>query len=159
MVNCLSIKHGLGQRSGQLCSWVTVRSAVHLIYEVLAAREGLERGCEQWAVLGAMSVWVKVRFRAGISVVAYPMHSITCCSLPFKLARESALPHALLATPRALAACKCSLLQAKLSLHHAVICCYQNLPRDMALSHALDTSVFEMVWLPEEPPEPDVEVM
>lgn len=45
------------------------------------------------------------------------------------------------------------------SLHPAVICCYQNLPRDMALSHALDTSVFEMVWLPEEPPEPDVEVM
>ena len=41
----------------------------------------------------------------------------------------------------------------------AVTYCYQNLPRDMALSHALDTSVFEMVWLPEEPPEPDVEVM
>ncbi len=27
----------------------------------------------------------------------------------------------------------------------------QNLPRDMALSHALDSSVFELQWLPAEP--------
>jgi len=35
----------------------------------------------------------------------------------------------------------------------------QNLPRDMAMSHSLDSSVFEMVWLPTEPDEPNVEVM
>ncbi|KAG1677552.1 hypothetical protein FOA52_014450 [Chlamydomonas sp. UWO 241] len=35
----------------------------------------------------------------------------------------------------------------------------QNLPRDMALSHALDTSVFEMHWLPSEPPMPDAQIM
>ncbi|GAX72875.1 hypothetical protein CEUSTIGMA_g330.t1 [Chlamydomonas eustigma] len=35
----------------------------------------------------------------------------------------------------------------------------QNLPRDMAMSHALDSSVFEMVWLPKEPSEPDADIM
>lgn len=34
-----------------------------------------------------------------------------------------------------------------------------NLPRDMAMSHSLDSSVFEMVWLPSEPAEPNVEVI
>ena len=27
----------------------------------------------------------------------------------------------------------------------------QNLPSDMALSHALDSGLFEMMWLPKEP--------